>query len=282
MSSKSKRLGTLADVFQAERLEGTVRKIRMEKIRPSENQPRQERKKGIEELAQSLEKDGLLQPILVTKQTEDEHYTIIAGERRFHAATSLKWQEIECKILDKDEKETFRLAIIENLQRENLSPYEEVEAMSHLKTTFSYTDQELGNLFGKSRSYMTEILGIAAMPKDEIRSCRDAGMDSKNLLVQAASASKKGTFKEFLDRFLSGELKTVKDAKSFNKTEELPFVNPGLPLKSNPKSANATSPNLGYKISKKGSIIQIHSDNEDLLQEIYKLVRKEIGKKFGK
>ncbi|PJZ52893.1 ParB/RepB/Spo0J family partition protein [Leptospira adleri] len=278
MSSKSKRLGSLADVFQAEKLEGTIRKIRLDKILPSENQPRQDRKKGVEDLARSLDKDGLLQPIIVTKQNpEDEHYRIVAGERRYHAAKQLNWTEVECKILDRDEKETFRLAIIENLQRENLSPYEEVEAMSHLKTSFQYTDQELATLFGKSRSYMTELLGISDLNKDELRSCKEAGIESKNLLIQAVSASRKGTFPEFLNLFLTGALKTVKDAKSFNREED------GL-FSSKPSAAanskNPASKSSEYKITKKPGIIQISSENDELLGEILKLIKKEIRKKF--
>ncbi|MDL5247143.1 ParB/RepB/Spo0J family partition protein [Leptospira weilii] len=278
MSSKSKRLGSLADVFQAEKLEGTIRKIRLDKILPSENQPRQDRKKGIEDLARSLDKDGLLQPIIVTKQNpEDENYKIVAGERRYHAAKQLGWAEIECKILDRDEKETFRLAIIENLQRENLSPYEEVEAMSHLKNSFKYTDQELGTLFGKSRSYMTELLGISNLSKDELNFCKEAGIESKNLLIQAVAASRKGTFSEFLSLFQAGALKTVKDAKSFNREEENLFT-PKITNVTNSKVSNLNS--TKYKITKKQGLIQISSDNEELLGDIFKLIKKEIRKKF--
>ncbi|OOV40475.1 chromosome partitioning protein ParB [Leptospira kirschneri serovar Pomona] len=278
MSSKSKRLGSLADVFQAEKLEGTVRKIRLDKILPSENQPRQDRKKGVDDLARSLEKDGLLQPIIVTKQNpEDENYKIVAGERRYHAAKQLGWTEVECKILDRDEKETFRLAIIENLQRENLSPYEEIEAMSHLKTSFKYTDQELGTLFGKSRSYMTELLGISNLNKEELRSCKEAGIESKNLLIQAVAASRKGTFSEFLNLFQTGTLKTVKDAKSFNREEENLFT-PKITSSTNSKTSNPKS--AEYKITKKQGLIQITSHDEALLGEILKLIKKEIRKKF--
>ncbi|AOP36193.1 chromosome partitioning protein ParB [Leptospira tipperaryensis] len=278
MSSKSKRLGSLADVFQAEKLEGTIRKIRLDKILPSDNQPRQDRKKGVEDLARSLDKDGLLQPIIVTKQNpEDEHYRIVAGERRFHAAKQLNWVEVECKILDRDEKETFRLAIIENLQRENLSPYEEVEAMSHLKISFKYTDQELATLFGKSRSYMTELLGISDLSKDELRSCKDAGIESKNLLIQAVSASRKGTFPEFLNLFSTGALKTVKDAKSFNREEDSLFSSKPNAVA---HSKNPSSKSTEYKIAKKPGLIQISSENEELLGEILKLIKKEIRKKF--
>lgn len=219
MSSKTKKLGSLADIFQTETLEGTIRKIKINKIIPSELQPRKDRTKGVEELAKSLQAEGLLQPILVTKENEDV-YRIIAGERRYHAARLLGWQEIECKILSKTEKEIFKLAIIENLQRENLSAYEEIEAIRILKEKFQYTDSEIGNIFGKSRNYMNELLSIRNMSKEELLKCQEIGIESKNLLVQAAIASKNGVLQNFLEKFQQGELRTVKEAKEFNKNSE--------------------------------------------------------------
>lgn len=220
MSSKSKRLGSLVDIFQSEKLEGTIKKIKISKISPSEVQPRKERLKGVEELAKSLQEVGLLQPILVTKEGDD-NYKIIAGERRYHAARTLDWPEIECKILDKDEKETYKLAVIENLQRENLSPYEEVEAIALLRDKFQYSDSELGSIFGKSRNYMNELLSIQSLSPAEIEECKNLGIDNKNLLIQAVQASKKGNLKEFLIGYQSGELKTVRGAKEFNKQKTL-------------------------------------------------------------
>ncbi|MCE9499063.1 MAG: ParB/RepB/Spo0J family partition protein [Leptospira sp.] len=217
MSSKSKRLGSLADVFQSEKLEGTIRKIRLDRIAPSTIQPRTDRKKGVEELASSLKAEGLLQPIVVTKSENEELYKIIAGERRFHAAKMLSWTEIECKILDRNEKETYRLAIIENLQRENLSAYDEIDAISHLKSLYGYTDSDLGSIFGKSRNYVSELLGIAGLSKRELELCKSAQINSKNLLIQAAHAAKNGGFPDFINLYTKGELKTVKDAKEFNK-----------------------------------------------------------------
>jgi ParB family chromosome partitioning protein len=115
MSSKSKKLGSLADIFESEVLEGTVRKIRLSKITPSEIQPRSERLKGVEELAESLRVDGLLQPILVTKDSDDS-YKIIAGERRYHAANRLGWTEIECKIFNKNEPMIAILKLTKNFK----------------------------------------------------------------------------------------------------------------------------------------------------------------------
>lgn len=290
MSSKSKRLGSLADVFKSEALDGTVRKIRMERIQPSQNQPRQDRKKSVDELAKSLDKEGLLQPIVVARnEGEEDHYRIIAGERRFHAATSLGWTEIECKIFDRNDKEIYKLAIIENLQRENLSPYEEVEALMHLKREHGHTDQELAEMFGKSRSYMTEILSITQLSPEAIRACKDLTIFNKNLLVQAVQAEKKGNLEEFLNLYKNGELKTVRDAKDFNRQEKegsAPTHNGTI----HPSAEKTASGDMnshprevtGLKITKKQDSIQITCQDPKTLMEAYKWVKKELGKKFPK
>jgi len=269
VSLKSKRLGSLADIYQSENLDGTIRTIRLDKIEPAENQPRQERKKGIDELASSLRTDGLLQPIVVSKGRGEDHYRIIAGERRFHAAKSIGWTEIECKILDRPEKEIYKLAVIENLQRENLSPYEEVDALLFLKNAHSYTDAELGDLFGKSRSYMSEVLSIAGMTKPDLAKCRAVNIQNKNLLVQAAQAAKSGSLQNFLEMYSKGVLKTVRDAKDFNKK--------GKETKTSPERRIPAQ----YKVKRTGNTISIQSEDEILLGEILKYLKKELSKKFG-
>lgn len=258
MSSKSKKLGNLADIFQTESLEGTICKININNIKPALDQPRLDRKKGIEELAESLKNDGLLQPIVVTKNEDNKDYIIIAGERRYHAAKLLNWDEIECKILDKDKKEIFKLAVIENLQRENLSPYEEVEAMHFLKNHHNYTDSELGELFGKSRNYMSELLSITNhLSKNELNICKDKGVESKNLLVQAAKAAKNGDFSKFIQMFEKGELSTVKEAKDFNKNS----------TKSKETNKNTTTPDIS--IIQTHDTLTIRSDDPTIIKDIY-------------
>ncbi|GBF51929.1 ParB-like protein [Leptospira ryugenii] len=269
MSLKSKRLGSLADIYQSENLDGTIRSIRIDKIEPSEHQPRQERKKAIEELASSLKVDGLLQPIVVSKGKTDGYYRIIAGERRYHAAKSLGWAEIECKILNRPEKEVYKLAVIENLQRENLSAYEEVDALLFLKQTYQYSDADLGDLFGKSRNYMSEVLSIAAMSKEDLNLCKKANIQNKNLLVQAAQAAKNGSLPPFLEMVENGSLRTVRDAKDFNKKS-----------KEKPSLAERRI-GSSYKLKRQGNQISISSEDEILLGEILKFLRKELPRKFG-
>jgi ParB family chromosome partitioning protein len=214
MSYKKDKLNALADIFQSETLEGNIVPIKLNQIKPAENQPRKNKLDRINELAQSIKKDGLLQPIIVTKR--DDYYSIIAGERRYHAVKSLGHKEIECKILDKDPRDSYRLAIIENLQRENLNSYEEADAMMEMKRLYGYTDNELATAFNKSRSYMTEILSISSIPAQLLERAMQAGIKSKNFLIQLYQAEKKNQANEFLNAYEAGLLNTVKKAKEFN------------------------------------------------------------------
>ena len=264
MSLKSKRLGSLADIFQSEVLEGTIRKIKISKILPSERQPRGDRKKSVEELANSIMIDGLLQPIVVTKAEDSESYKIIAGERRFHAVSQLGWQEVECKILNKPEKEIYKLAVIENLQRENLSAYDEAEAMKILKAEYGYTDNEIGSIFGKSRNYITEILSISLLGQKELDLCREAGLDNKNLLVQAVQSYKKGEFQSFLQNYKNGTVKTIKQAKEFNKKKD----SVDAPQK---KSSQCSIKRIDNKII-------IESEDVKLIQQLELKIKKTLSK----
>lgn len=248
MSSKHKKLGTLADIYQAESLDGTITKLRLDKLRPSEQQPRQNRTHNVDELAESIKTDGLLNPIVVTR--DGDGYRIIAGERRYHALKSLGWKDVECRIISREERDYFRIAIIENLQRENLSAEEEADAMLKLKEQEGYSDNELANIVGKSRNYVTEILSIRQIPEDALARCRQAGIENKNLYIQAAQALKKGRFDDFISAVESGEIKTVKNAKDFNSSR---------PKKQQPDNQNRRQPEpeKTVTISRRGGDVKI-------------------------
>ena len=223
MSSKTKKLGTLADIYQSKHLDGSISNIKLSRIKPSEIQPRQDRKNALNDLAESLKTDGLLSPIIVVK--EKESYRIIAGERRFHAASSLGWESIECKIISRKDSELWRIAIIENLQRENLTPEEEASALSKLKDYDNLSDAQVAKMVGKSRNYISEILGIAQLPKEAIELCKSKGITQHNMLIQAVQAFRKGKLDEFANQFSQGNIDTVKKAKEFNKNKETTSLN---------------------------------------------------------
>ena len=278
MSSKHKKLGTLADIFQAESLDGTITRIRMDRIHPSEEQPRKDRTVAVDELAESIKKDGLLSPIVVTRAGEG--YRIIAGERRFHALTRLGWKEAECRIISREERDYYRIAIIENLQRENLSAQEEAEALLRLKQQESYSDAELAQLVGKSRNYITEILGIAGLPAEALKKCKEAGLENKNLLIQAVQAHRKGRFDEFVSAYESGAIRTVRSARDFfSRENESPNEErsrqdragqPGAPG-SKPSGIEATDYPI---IRRKGNILTIEARDVKTARSLENWIKK--------
>lgn len=284
MSSKHKKLGTLADIFQAESLDGTITRIRLDKIHPSEEQPRKDRTIGVDELAESIKKDGLLSPIVVTRAGEG--YRIIAGERRFHALHRLGWKEAECRIISREERDYYRIAIIENLQRENLSAQEEAEALLRLKQQESYSDAELAQLVGKSRNYITEILGIAALPAEAIKRCKEAGLENKNLLIQAVQAYKKNRFEDFLSAYETGEIKTVRSAREFFNQGSTGAETSSQATQSDQKEKVSDRPGsrtsddadskAGHSIHRKGSTITIQSRDAKSARSLESWLKKHI------
>lgn len=220
MSSKHKDIGLLADVFRRETLDGSITRLRLDQIQPSDYQPRQDRLREIDELAASIKRDGLLHPIVVTKS--GDIYKIISGERRFHALKSIGAKEAECRILSRESRDLQRIAIIENLQRVDLTAQEEAIALLKLKRQEEYSDQDLSEKVGKSRNYVTEILGIAGLPEALLRECLQAGITSKNLMIQVVQAYRKGEHREFIQAFQAGKIQTVREAKGFNRGEARP------------------------------------------------------------
>jgi ParB family chromosome partitioning protein len=132
-------------------------------IHPNPNQPRKTFDESkLQELSESIALHGLLQPILITK--DDDKYIIVAGERRYRAAKIAGLQTIKAILLDLNEKEILRNAIIENIQREDLNPVEEAVAYKNMIDTFGYTHEVLSNEVGKSRSHITNLLRILSLP----------------------------------------------------------------------------------------------------------------------
>ncbi|WP_300277963.1 ParB/RepB/Spo0J family partition protein [Peptacetobacter sp.] len=145
-----------------------IEEIEIYKIYPNENQPRKNfDSEKIDELAKSIEQYGLLQPILV-KEDENKEYMIIAGERRFTACKKLKMKKVPVIIKDVTYEEIDKMAIIENLQREDLSPVEESKAYKRLIEKYSLTQKELSETIGKSRPYITNSLRLLNLYKKSL------------------------------------------------------------------------------------------------------------------
>lgn len=139
--------------------------IPLSELRPNPYQPRQIfNEEALEELALSIKEHGVFQPIIVKKSIKG--YEIIAGERRYRASKMAGKETIPAIIREFTDENMMEIALLENLQRENLSAIEEAEAYKQMLTKLGITQEELSKKVGKSRSHITNILGLLRLPKE--------------------------------------------------------------------------------------------------------------------
>lgn len=159
------------------------RLVPIDQVDPNPDQPRQAMG-DLSELIASVVEKGIIEPLIVRQR--GARYQIIAGERRYHAAVQAGLHELPVVIRDVDETEMLELALVENIQRKDLTPFEEAEALTNLAQRCGYTHEDLAKRLGKSRTSITETLALHAMPPDVRKVCRLAGITSKSVLLQIA------------------------------------------------------------------------------------------------
>ena len=143
---------------------GAVRNIEVARIRPNPSQPRQIfNDEALGELAASIAERGVLQPIIV--KLTDDGYELVAGERRWRAAQRAQLHEIPAIIRDFDAESSAEVALIENVQRENLSAIEEAEAYRQLIDRYNHSQEVIGKLVGKSRSHVANLIRLLELPE---------------------------------------------------------------------------------------------------------------------
>ena len=181
------------------------RMIPVEKIRPNPDQPRKALG-DLSELSESIREKGVLEPLLVRFVPFEEVYYIISGERRYHAAREAGLREVPCIEKIADDAETLEIALIENLQRKDLTPFEEADGLYRLAEQFAYTHEDIAKKISRARSSVTETLSLRTIPDAVRRSCVDAGVVSKSLLLQIARQPNEKKMLEALERIVQGGL----------------------------------------------------------------------------
>jgi ParB family chromosome partitioning protein len=157
------------------------RMVAIDLLDPNPNQPRQVMG-DLSELMASVSEKGIIEPLVVRQRLG--RYQIIAGERRYHAAVQVGLREVPVIIRESDDVEVMELALVENLQRKDLTAFEEAEALMQLQQKCGHTHEDLARKLGKSRTAITESLSLASMP-DEVRNlCRLADITAKSTLLQ--------------------------------------------------------------------------------------------------
>jgi ParB family chromosome partitioning protein len=157
------------------------RMVPIDQIDPNPNQPRQVMG-DLSELMASIAEKGIIEPIIVRQR--GSRFQIIAGERRYQAAVQVGLREIPIVIREVDDNEIIEIALIENIQRKDLTAFEESEALNALAERCGYTHEDMARRLGKSRTSITESLALNHMPDEVKNLCRLADIHSKSLLLQ--------------------------------------------------------------------------------------------------
>ncbi len=171
-------LGDMA--VQAPPVAGTIRQVPIDLLEPNPFQPRTTMDAGaLEELAQSIRAQGILQPLLVRPHpAAPDRFQIVAGERRWRAAGAAGLHEVPALVRDMADTDAAAVALVENLQRQDLNPIDEAEGYDRLLSQFGLTQEALGQAVGKSRSHVTNILRLLNLPpavKQAVRNGRYIG-----------------------------------------------------------------------------------------------------------
>ena len=181
------------------------RMIRVDEIRPNPDQPRKALG-DLRELTESVREKGVLEPLLVRFIASEGCFYIISGERRYHAARAAGLREVPCIEKSVDDAETLEIALIENIQRKDLTAFEEADGLHRLATQFEYTHEDMAKKIGRARSSVTETLSLRNIPESLRRKCVETGVTSKSLLLQIARQPTEKKMAEMLHRILQGGL----------------------------------------------------------------------------
>lgn len=200
------------------------RMIDLDKIDPNPEQPRTEFG-DLTELTSSIAEKGVLEPLLVRPQRETGRWLIIAGERRFRAARAAGLTEVPCVEMEVDAGTVAEIALIENMQRKDLTVWEEADGLLALCDRFGYSHEEVARKVGKSRSTVTEALSIARIPLDIRDICRQGDVSAKSMLLQIVRQPDEESMRRLATEITSRGL-TREDAREVRRQEAGPRITP--------------------------------------------------------
>jgi len=194
------------------------RMIPVDKVRPNPDQPRK-MLGDLRELTESVREKGVLEPLLVRFMPREDCYYIISGERRYHAACAAGLRELPCIEKTVDDAETLEIALIENLQRKDLTPFEEADGLFRLGEQFEYTHDDIARKLGRARSTVTEMLSLRNIPEPVRKLCLEKGIATKSLLLQVVRQANEKKMGEFVRRIAIGKM-TRDEARNERRAEK--------------------------------------------------------------
>ena len=252
-----------------------IQEINLDEIRSNPYQPRKTfDEESLNELAESIKEHGVVQPIIVKKSIKG--YELIAGERRTKASRIAGKKTIPAIIRDFNDQEMMEIALIENIQRENLNPIEEANAYKLILDRTGMTQEELAKKFGKSRSYITNMLGLLKLPDDTIELVEDGKISSSHART-LSKIDDKEQVQEIANKIVEEKL-NVREVEELARTINMPT----------PKKTTSTTSNIykiyeeimrdkiGTKVKITNNKIEIPFDSNKDLERILEILNIEI------
>ena len=191
--------------------ENIGKSIDITRIEANPYQPRSTMR-NLKELAQSISEKGVLAPLIV-RPLGNGRYQLISGERRLRASEKAGLKQVPCVEMDIDDAELLEIALIENIQRKDLTPLEEADGYKTLVEKFGYTHARIAELVGKSRTSITESLSLCELPQEIREQCERFGVLSKSVLLQIAREKESDQREDLLNKIVSGDLSKREEIK---------------------------------------------------------------------
>ncbi|EHP43548.1 exonuclease involved in chromosome partitioning ParB [Cupriavidus basilensis OR16] len=275
-------LGGPAEIVDAVKQEGAPSVLRLDQLQPGKYQPRTRMDEGaLQELAASIRAQGLMQPILVRRVAEPDRYEIIAGERRFRASKIAGLDEVPVLVKDVADEAAAAMALIENIQREDLNPLEEAQGIMRLVREFNFTHEQAAESVGRSRSAVSNLLRLLnlAQPVQTMLMAGDLDMGHARALLSVDGANQITLANQIVNKRLSVR-ETEKLVASTLKPFDLRLQKPnnGTPARDVARLEEELSDVLGLSVQIKLSVrgkgqLTIHFTSNDALDGVLTRLR---------
>jgi ParB family chromosome partitioning protein len=266
-------LGEMDDAYENEGSQrDEILEISLKEIRPNPYQPRKSFDEvSLNELAESIKNDGLLQPIVVTEDIDG--YVLIAGERRFRASKIAKLKEIRAIVLNSDEQKMRQFALIENIQREELNAVELAEAYGELIKLHEFTHDELANMIHKSRTHITNTLRLLQLSSKTQKALLEKKISAGHAKVLVGLGEKE---QQLMVNSIVGQKLSVREVeamiKSIKSVEKESTINE-VPEKYEFEELKDKLELLGYKIKIGSKSLTINFESENEIEDFMSRIR---------
>ena len=255
----------------------SITMIKLDEIRNNPYQPRKTfNESSLEELAASIKEYGIVQPVIVKKSIKG--YELVAGERRTRAARIAGLTEIPAVIKEFDDQEMMEIALIENIQREDLNPIDEARSTMNIIKLRGFTQDEFASKFGKSRVYVTNLLGLLKLPETVQRMLINKEISSSHARV-LSKLDNEAQIIELADKVKKENL-NVRELEALVSHTDVPKRKPIVREEKNPKYhiyENIISDKIGNKVKIKNNKLEISFDTLKDLERIMEILNISIG-----